>query len=76
LGLFAIKTSSAAIACQIFSRELSMTNKFARRFVIVASVIIRIAHRYVGTKALTQRDAFCLAAKRLNKGDLQCERQS
>ena len=53
--------------CRIISRKTSLSNKFARRFVMDGRVIIHMRHRYVVSKALRRRDDFCFAAARLHR---------
>jgi hypothetical protein len=50
-----------------------MTEKLARRFVMIGTVIIRITHCYLGSEGA---ETSSLAIERPDNGDLQCERQS
>ena len=53
-----LRKKFSTIACRICSREIFLTNKFARRFVIGGIVIIRMTHRYLGDKALRRETPF------------------
>jgi hypothetical protein len=46
------------LACRIFNPKTPLTNKFARRFVMVGPVIIGVTHRYVGRDGARRRDDF------------------
>jgi hypothetical protein len=73
LRLYGSDTRFRRIACRISNRKFSLTNKFARRFVIVQTVIIRFAHRYLDYQGAVIA-SFCLATPCASKGDLQMRR--
>jgi hypothetical protein len=51
------------------SPKKSLTNKFARRFVIGGIVLIGMTRRHLHGQGADRREAICLATKRPEKGD-------